>query len=167
MTSRADTTRLVDTNVLVYRHDSRFPDKQEIATRLLRDGVVQGHVVLAHQCVVEFVSATIRPREDLGGEPLLSEVDAYREAEGLMLDFRVLYPDRLVLTTALRGAAVYGMSWYDAHLWAYAEANGIPEILSEDYQHGRHYGKVRVVDPFLSAAGSVHELPPMYEVAPA
>ena len=39
----------------------------------------------------------------------------------------------------------------------------IPEILSEDFQHGRHYGSVRVVDPFLVAADEIHELPPMYE----
>jgi hypothetical protein len=30
---------LIDTNVLVYRFDPRFPDKQAIATRLLREGL--------------------------------------------------------------------------------------------------------------------------------
>ena len=29
------------------------------------------------------------------------------------------------------GAAAYGLSWSDAHLWAYAEVHGLPEILSE------------------------------------
>jgi hypothetical protein len=33
---------LIDTNVLVYRFDGRFPDKQGRATQLLRDGVNQG-----------------------------------------------------------------------------------------------------------------------------
>ena len=70
-----------------------------------------------------------------------------------------------VLITALRGIAAYGLSWFDAHLWAYAEVNGLPEILSEDFEHGRHYGSVRVVDPFLAAAGDIHELPPMYDTA--
>jgi predicted nucleic acid-binding protein len=51
---------------------------------------------------------------------------------------------------------------FDAHLWAYAEVNGIPEILSEDFQHGRYYGSVRVVDPFIQAAGGVRELPALY-----
>jgi len=79
-----------------------------------------------------------------------------------MTQFHILYPGPDVLTTALRGAAAYALSWFDAHLWAYAEATGIAEILSEDFEHGRHYGRVRVVDPFLSASGEVHELPPLY-----
>jgi predicted nucleic acid-binding protein len=69
-----------------------------------------------------------------------------------------------VLKTALRGASMYGLSWYDAHLWAYAEVHGIDEIYSEDFEHGRHYGSVRVVDPFLAASDAVHELPGMYSV---
>ena len=68
-----------------------------------------------------------------------------------------------MLTTALRGAATYRLPWFDAHLWAYAEVNGLPEILSEDFAHGRHYGSVRAGNPFLSTTGGVHELPPMYD----
>ena len=47
-----------------------------------------------------------------------------------MAQFPILYPDDAVLRTALRGAAAYGLSWFDAHLWAYAEVNGIEELLS-------------------------------------
>lgn len=87
------------------------------------------------------------------------------EAEELMRLFPVVFPDEQVLVTAMRGAETYGLAWFDAHLWAYAEVNGLPEILSEDFQHGRHYGSVRTVDPFLAAAGGVHELPAMYDEA--
>src|SRR5438309_5415837 len=41
-------TALVDTNVLVYRFDARYPEKQGLATALLRSGVVDASVVLAH-----------------------------------------------------------------------------------------------------------------------
>lgn len=95
---------------------------------------------------------------------MLTPEVAYREAEGLMRDFPILYPDEEVVITALRGVSICGLSWFDAHLWAYAEVNGLSEILSEDFAHGRHYGSVRVVDPFLAASGEVHELPPMFEV---
>ena len=156
---------LVDTNVLVYRYDPRFSDKQEIARALLRRGLEHQELVLPHQAVVEFVAVTSRPRSDLGGTSLLSPEIAYREAEGLMRDFPVVYPDEEVLITALRGVSTYGLSWFDAHLWAYAEVNAMSEILSEDFEHGRHYGSVRVVDPFLAAAGEIHELPPMYDTA--
>lgn len=154
---------LVDTNVLVYRYDPRSPDKQVLARELLRRGLARQELILPHQAVVEFVAATTRPRADLSGASLLAPEVAYREAEGLMHDFPVIYPDQDILNMALRGVSLYGLSWFDAHLWAYAEVNGLPEILSEDFEHGRHYGHVRVVDPFLVAANEVHELPPMYD----
>lgn len=154
---------LIDTNILVYCYDPRYPSKQRIATDLIWNGVGNEDLVLSHQVILEFVSAVTRPRPELGGRPLLMPDAAYREAEELRNMLRVLYPDEAVLVTAFRGARQYGISWYDAHLWAYAEVNEIPEILSEDFQHGRHYGSVRVVDPFLAAAGGVHELPAMYD----
>jgi len=158
-----DVASLVDTNVLVYRYDPRFPEKQEIARELLRRGLETDQIVLPHQAILELVAVTTRPRHDLDGASLLVPEDAYREAEDLMRKFPVVYPDEEVLTTALRSVAAYGMSWFDAHLWAYAEVNGLPEILSEDFEHGRHYGSVRVVNPFLTAAGDVHELPALYD----
>ncbi len=155
--------RLIDTNLLVYCYDPRFPEKRRIAIELLRDGLTAGTLVLPHQSVVEFVAAVSRPRPQLEGQPLLAPAEARRQAEMLLAQFPVIYPDKRVLTTALRGADAYQLPWFDAHLWAYAEANGIDEILSEDFTHGRHYGSVRAVDPFLAAAGGVAELPPLYE----
>ena len=43
------------------------------------------------------------------------------------------------------------LKWFDAHLWAYAEHYGLAEILTEDLQHDRLYGMVRVVNPFADA----------------
>lgn len=154
---------LVDTNVLVYCFDPRFPEKQRIARERLRLGLVREEVVLPLQALVEFVAVVTRARIELGGEPLIEADQALREAEELMRQFPVVYPDEEVLATALRGAPTYGLSWFDAHLWAYAEVNGLPEILSEDFEHGRYYGSVRAVDPFLAAAGTVSELPSMYD----
>ncbi|MGB0514910.1 MAG: PIN domain-containing protein [Wenzhouxiangellaceae bacterium] len=154
--------QLIDTSVLVYRFDPRDPERQKIATEVLRDGLKDDRLLLPHQALIEFVAATIRPRPDLDGKPLLESEQALAEAESLARQFEVLYPDESVLVTALRGMAAYRLSWFDAHLWAYAEAHGIPEILSEDFEHGRHYGKVRVVNPFRSAHDQIRELPPLY-----
>ncbi len=43
---------LVDTNVLVYRFDARFPRKRQIATELLRTGIAQGSLRVPHQAIV-------------------------------------------------------------------------------------------------------------------
>jgi hypothetical protein len=44
----------------------------------------------------------------------------------------------------------YQLSWFDPHLWAYAEHYGLPEIISKDFEHRRLYGSVRVRNPFLA-----------------
>ena len=137
---------LFDTNVLVYRYDDRFPEKQRIADEVLRGGISSGTARIAHQSIVEFVAATTRGKIE---DRLLDLADALREAEELMAQFPIIYPDDGVLRMALRGAAAYGLSWFDAHLWAYAEVNGIEELVSEDFQHGRMYGTVTVRNPFM------------------
>jgi len=148
---------LVDTNVLVYRVDPRDPTKRGVAADLLRQGIADASIVLPHQAILEFVAAVTRFRPEIGG-PLLPRAEALREAEALMLLAPVLYPNAQVVRTALRGASIYGLPWFDAHLWAYAEVYGLPEIWSEDFEHGRRYGTVRVVDPFHEVvAGEVHE----------
>jgi predicted nucleic acid-binding protein len=138
---------LIDTNILVYRFDPRFPQKQRTATALLRKGIAEDSIRVPHQAVVEFVAAVTRP---LGNDqPLLSLIDARREAEELLIQFTILYPDEALIRLALRGSAAYQLNWFDAHLWAYAEHFGLNELISEDFQHDRLYGSVRVVNPFL------------------
>jgi predicted nucleic acid-binding protein len=95
---------------------------------------------------VEFVAAVTRPLA--GGKPLLAPDEARREAEEILSQFQVLFPTTSLVRSALRGAAAYQLSWFDAHLWAYAEHYGLAEIASEDFQDGRLYGAVRAVNPF-------------------
>jgi predicted nucleic acid-binding protein len=137
---------LVDTNVLVYRFDSRFPQKQAVANEWLRRGVAAGEVRVAHQALVEFVAAVTRGAG--GHPPLLSQADAIREAEEMLGQFTVLYPSEEVFRLALRGMATYQLGWFDAHMWACAEHFGLSELWTEDFQPGRRYGAVRTVNPF-------------------
>lgn len=137
---------LVDTNVLVYRFDSRDTRKQGIAESLLRGGIASDSIRIPHQALVEFYRAVTRSKPGHGR--LLDENDARRETEEMLAQFTVLFPDESVLRAALRGMAAYQLSWFDAHMWAYAEVFGLSELISEGFQHGRLYGSVRIVDPF-------------------
>lgn len=143
---------LIDTNILVYRFDPRFPDKQKIASELLRDGLRKDSLRIPHQALVEFMAAVTRVR--LGGQFLLSPDEARRETEELLAQFSILYPNAALFRTALRGSAAYHLPWFDAHLWAYAEHYGLSELISEDFEHGRMYGSVRILNPFLPRQGT-------------
>jgi predicted nucleic acid-binding protein len=138
---------LVDTNVLVYRVDPRFPEKQRIATDLLRQGIAADSIRVPHQAIMEFVAAVTRSQGR--AEPLLTPDEARREAEEFLHEFTVLYPNEAIVRSALRGAAAYQLAWFDAHMWAYAEHYGLSELLSEDFQRDRLYGSVRIVNPFV------------------
>lgn len=139
---------LVDTNILVYRCDPRDPRKRVAAREILRTGGISGEFRIPHQALVEFVNSVTRSR---GREaPIMRLEDATRQAELFMDEFPVLYPNEAVFRMALLGKAAYGLPWYDAHLWAYAEHYGLHELLSEDFEHGRKYGTVWVRNPFLA-----------------
>ena len=139
---------LIDTNILVYRFDSRFAAKQKIATEILRRGILEDSVRVPHQAIVEFIAAVTRP---IRGHIILQQADALREAEEFLKQFTVLYPNEAMLRQAIRGCAAYQLSWFDAHLWSYAEHYGLTEIITEDLQHDRLYGTVRVVNPFVGS----------------
>lgn len=150
MTEDCPVASLVDTNILTYLCDPRDPVKRIASFELLRHGGIAGDLRLPHQALVEFVNSVTRPRGR--AEPLMTLEAATRQAELFMAEFPVLYPNAQVFRTALRGVATYKLSWYDAHLWAYADHYGLHEILSEDFQHGRMYGSVRVRNPYLAWA---------------
>jgi predicted nucleic acid-binding protein len=140
---------LVDTNILVYRFDGRFPEKQAAARDLLRKGLIEDTARIPHQALLEFVAVVTRVvRAGSSSKPLLAPDEARRETEEWMAQFPVLFPNAALVRTALQGAAAYQLSWFDAHLWAYAEHYGLDEIVSEDFEHGRLYGSVRIRNPF-------------------
>lgn len=139
---------LVDTNILVYRCDPRDLAKRAAALDVLRGGEKSGELRIPHQALVEFVNSVTRSRGT--AEAIMTLGAATRQAELFMAGFPVLYPNESVFRMALLGKAAYGLPWYDAHLWAYAEHYGLPEILSEDFEHGRLYGTVRIRNPFVA-----------------
>jgi predicted nucleic acid-binding protein len=53
-----------------------------------------------------------------------------------------------LLHRAWKWADLAGLNYWDALILASAEVSGCRWLLSEDFQHGRRYGTVEVVNPF-------------------
>jgi predicted nucleic acid-binding protein len=138
---------IVDSNILVYRRDPRDPRRQILARDLVRGGAADRSLAVPHQSIIEFVSAVSKPRID--GQPIVPAGDLAHEVEELLAALPVLYPSEEIVREALRARATYQLAWFDAHLLAYAVVYGIDELISEDFQHGRTYGGVRVRNPFI------------------
>jgi predicted nucleic acid-binding protein len=131
----------LDTNVLLYAGSQAPADaeKRRIATDLIRTE----DFALSTQVVQEFIANALG-KKALG----LTEanVDATLESLRLVTVLPVTLP--LVLQ-AWKLRARHQLSHWDATILAAALELGCTTIYSEDFQHGRDYDGVRVLNPFL------------------
>lgn len=128
-----------DTNILVYAATSDAK-KQRAADCLRERGIA------SVQVLNEFVHVARRK--------LRHEWPQIELALGL---FRNALDDVVPVTMSTHAAAVglardHGLSFYDALIVAAASEAGCDVLYSKDLQHGRTFGKVSIVNPFLDAA---------------
>ena len=130
--TNASNAFLVDTNVLVYAHDPRDREKQALAVKVLEQLIPLDLAVLSVQCLTEFFQATRwKLPEPLTPDEALSQVERFVRA------CRVVDLTPMVVLEGCRGSSAYGLSLWDALIWAAAKLNQIPVVLTEEAEHGR------------------------------
>ena len=142
----------VDTNVLVYRHDSRDQVKQARAEAWYQCVWRLRLGRLSFQVLQELYSALTRR--------LVPKFDVH-EARTLVRDLAAWQPvaaDLALLERSWRLQDRYSLSWWDALIVAAAQASNCRVLLTEDLQHGQMLGTVRVIDPFSSPERTPAEL---------
>ena len=131
---------IVDTNILVYAHAGDEPQKRKVARKVLSTHLEDQTAVFSTQVLQEyFVAAT---RIGLPAEIAQQHVATYAQAN-------VVQVTTELILAAIDLHRLHKLSFWDALMWAYADINGLTEIISEDFQHGRLYGRVRIRNPFL------------------
>ncbi len=136
-------TVLLDTDVLVYRHDPRDRAKQNAALKLFRSLAEAERAATSAQCLAEFYRVvTRRLPEPISPREALAEVARYAEI------VTVLDVTAVAVLEACRGSAEHGLSVWDALVWACAKLEQIPFLLTEDGEHGRAIEGVTYLDPF-------------------
>jgi predicted nucleic acid-binding protein len=132
-----------DTNVLVYLFDADSPDKQSRARDALARSLQSGAVVISTQVLQEFfVTVTrklTRPRPASEAEAALRR----------LMELSVVQVDPELILAAAVSSRRDRISFWDALILAAASAAGCQEVLSEDLQHGRSFGRLRVANPLL------------------
>ncbi len=131
-----------DTNVLVYLFDADSPDKQARAREALQQALEHGAAVISTQVLQEFlVTVTRKLARPL---PAAEAETALRR----LMELPVVQVDSdLILAAAVSGRRDR-ISFWDALILAAASTAGCDEVLSEDLQHGRSFGRLRIVNPF-------------------
>jgi len=134
---------LVDTNILVYAYDRAEQAKQKRARNILDWLESRDCGTVSTQILGEFFWIVTRKL----AEPLTLR-QAYVELERHLRSWRTFEITRAVVLEAGRGCVDYQMPFWDAQIWATAKLNQIPQVLSEDFQHGRTIEGVEFVNPF-------------------
>ena len=136
----------VDTNILMYAHDSAGGAKHErargLVERLWRDrtGVVSTQVL-------QELTVNLRRKS---AKPLSAK--ATREVVADYLTWQVVVNGGEAILEALELEDRYQVSLWDALVLQAAHASGAEVLYSEDLSHGQMYGSVRVVNPFIPPA---------------
>ena len=131
----------LDTNILAYSIDSRFPEKQQVALDILRKAVVKRNAAVSIQVLTEFSNVALKK---LGQSPSDVRQEVMVWAERLVF----VTPSVRHLTRALEIHAFCQISIWDALVVAAAEAGGCDTILSEDMGDGQRYCGILVQNPF-------------------
>jgi predicted nucleic acid-binding protein len=131
----------LDTNVIVYSDDHDEPAKQGKALDILEETRLSGTGVLSTQVLQEyFVATTTR----LGVPARLA-----REKVEVLSHFEVVVIGIEDVLAAIDFHRLHTLSFWDCLIVRAALASGCTLLFTEDLQHGRRFGSLEVVNPFL------------------
>lgn len=133
-----------DTNVLVYAVDRADPVKRTVALDLLERHTRQRTLVVSTQVLQEFYAVSVR-RKLLGPTDALDMVRRFA-AES------VIGSSAEFVVRALELGQRERLSPWDALVLQAALDADCATLLSEDFQHGRRFDALEVVDPFTVSA---------------
>ncbi len=132
----------LDTSVLVHLFANEDPRRQEPAERLYGQTAADGSTVISTQVLQEFYSVATRKMH------AVIEPRTARLALQEFTEHRVVQvTPRMVVQAAGRSDSDQ-LSIWDALIVEAALAGGCRTLYSEDFEHGRAFGPLRVADPF-------------------
>jgi predicted nucleic acid-binding protein len=132
----------VDTNILVYSHDTHDEVKHRTAENLLAQLWTSGLGVLSTQVLQEFHNAATRKLQ-----PPMTPSQA-RQVIHDYSDWCLVDTDPLLIISASQLFEQHSINFWDALIVEAAVRAGADELVTEDLQHGRRFGKLQVRNPF-------------------
>ena len=134
----------LDTNIIAYSFDSRAPNKQLIAQKLIADALTNSNGVISSQVFQEFVNFALKAKTN----PMtLEQVQRY-SSKVLRALCRVqssftLYQNAFIIKEKTK------FSWYDSLIISGAVEAECEILYSEDLQHGQRIQGLVIKNPFL------------------
>jgi predicted nucleic acid-binding protein len=133
----------LDTNIFVYSHDERYPEKAKTATELIRDASLHRAGVVSYQVVQEFFNVVLRK-----ASPPMRHDDAQQYLATVFRPLLAVHSSAALISEAIQLQGKHRLSWYDSLIVAAAMEAKCKVLYSEDLQHGQRFGELTVKNPF-------------------
>jgi predicted nucleic acid-binding protein len=140
MTGRA----FIDTNVLVYVYDGRTPGKQDEASELMQLLADEQTACVISTQVLQEIYAALTGNLGFEGVQALTMVQKMERS-----GFRVETVNVPTIWRAARRSMDDKLSFWDGLIVETAIAAQCTRLYTEDLQHGRSFGSLTVVNPFI------------------
>ncbi|MFP4268597.1 MAG: PIN domain-containing protein [Spirochaetaceae bacterium] len=131
----------LDTNILVYAHDTAYPEKQQRAQNLIFEGMRETTGVISVQVLNEFfVTATKKIEQPLSIPSTRHILLLLSHLEVVDLDY-----DMVIRATGMQQE--YHISHWDAMILSAAERAECGILYSEDLSHRQKYCGIECINP--------------------
>lgn len=132
----------IDTNILLYSHDTHDITKHRAAAKLLAELWASGLGVLSTQVLQEFYSVATRKLQ-----PSLTPPQACQVVHDYS-DWCRVDTDPPLIISASQLSEHHSINFWDALIVEAALRAGAVELVTEDLQNGRQFGHLTVRNPF-------------------
>ncbi|MDO4223205.1 MAG: PIN domain-containing protein [Acinetobacter sp.] len=130
----------LDTNILIYSVDKRFPDKQNQAMRIIAFLQANHRAVISTQVLQEFYNATTKKLK-LDKHQMQILVDKFAKLP-------VLNNDVKLLKNAIHISIIHHLTLWDAYMVAGAKRADCTILYTEDLTHNQIIEGVKIINPF-------------------
>ncbi|MCC5807490.1 MAG: PIN domain-containing protein [Opitutales bacterium] len=133
----------IDTNVFVYSFDDDAGSKRHRARELIVRSLRDRSGAISSQVVQEFLNVALHKWE----VPMDTETAA-RYLQNTLMPLCRIYPSENLFRSALSIRTDTQYRFFDCLIVAAALQSGAKTLYSEDLQHDRRFGTLRIVNPF-------------------
>ena len=135
--------RFLDSNVLVYQLDTRDRRKHRIAEAIVAEAIATENACISYQVVQECLNTVLRK-----AEVRLDGAQASVWLDVVLAPLMKVSSSNDLCRRAVEIREQTRFGFYDSMIVAAAIQAGCSVLLSEDLQHGRRVGDLRIENPF-------------------
>ncbi len=134
----------MDSNILIYTFDSRYPNKQKKARELVANALSTQTGIISFQVVQEFLSVSTRKFDSN-----LTEQEAQQYIIQVLTPLCQVFSNMPLYIQAVKIMKRWKYTFYDSLIIAAALQARCQKLYSEDFQHGQVIETLTIINPFL------------------